>query len=117
MILLNGSVEDASEYAFGVILREVDDDLKFGDHKDVCHHRNTELMIGTTRANGTGLTRAQHLFKPGMDLDVDFPEPHVPSQVPMVTSTSSSSNRMALQAAGAAVHAQLAQGMQHGRFQ
>ena len=111
MILVNGAVEDASEYAFGVILRNVDDDHNFGYLKHVYHHHMTEWMTGITKSNGTGLPRTQHLFKPDMDLDFDFPVPQVPSQVSLVTSTSSSSNQMALQASGTAVHAQLAQGM------
>ena len=75
MILLNGSVEDASEYAFGVILRNVDDDHNRSYLKDLYHHHKTEWMTGITNANGTGLPRTQHLFKPDMDLDFDFPEP------------------------------------------
>ena len=70
MILLNGSVEDASEYAFGVILRNVDDDHNRSYLKDLYHHHKTEWMTTIIKD-----PRTQHLFKPDMDLDFDFPEP------------------------------------------
>ena len=44
MILLNSNYEDASEYAFGVILRNVDDDHNRSSRKDVYHHHKTEWM-------------------------------------------------------------------------
>ena len=71
MILLNGSVEDASEYAFGVILRNVDDDHNRSYLKDLYHHHKTEWMTTIIIKD----PRTQHLFKPDMDLDFDFPEP------------------------------------------
>jgi hypothetical protein len=70
MILLNGSAEDASEYAFGVILRNVDDDHNRSYLKDLYHHHKTEWMTTIIKD-----PRTQHLFKPDMDLDFDFPEP------------------------------------------
>ena len=67
MILLNGSVEDASEYDFGVIFRNVDDDHKLTNcRRDLYHHHKTECMTGIITANGTGRPRTQHLFKPDM---------------------------------------------------
>ena len=78
MILLNGNYEDASEYAFGVILRNVDDDHNRSYQKHYYHHHKTEhdyhnRMI--IRAKGSHYNpRTQHLFKPDMGLDFDFPE-------------------------------------------
>ena len=81
MILLNGSVEDASEYEFGVIFRNVDDDHKLTNcRRDLYHHHKTEehthnrMIIWATGIHYT--PRTQHLFKPDMDLDLDFPQLH-----------------------------------------
>jgi hypothetical protein len=72
MILLHGSVEDASEYAFGVILRNVDDVIDRSYQKHIYHHHKTEWM---TCGIGIKDPRTQHLFKPDMDIDFVFPEP------------------------------------------
>ena len=78
MILLHGSVEDASEYAFGVILRNVDDDHNRSYQKHYYHHHKTEEHTHNRmiiRAKGIHYTpRTQHLFKPDLLQDFDFPE-------------------------------------------
>ena len=76
MILLNGNYEDASEYAFGVLIRNVDETLL--PEKHYYHHHMTEehtynRMI--IRAKGSHYTpRTQHLFKPDLLQDFDFSE-------------------------------------------
>ena len=78
MILLNGSVEDASEYAFGVILRNVDDDHNRSYQKHYYHHHKTEEHFYNRmiiRAKGSHYNpRTQHLFKPDLLQDFDFSE-------------------------------------------
>ena len=78
MILLNGNCKDASEYAFGVLLRNVDDGHNRSYQKHYYHHHNTERdyydrMI--IRAKGSHYNpRTQHVFKPDRGQDFDFPE-------------------------------------------
>ena len=78
MILLNCNYEDASEYAFGVLIRNVDDDHNRSYQKHYYHHHKTEehyynRMI--IRAKGSHYNpRTQHLFKPDLLQDFDLPE-------------------------------------------
>ena len=77
MILLNGNYEDASEYAFGVLIRNVGN-VTLLPEKHYYHHHKTEehtynRMI--IRAKGSHYTpRTQHLFKPDLLQDFDFSE-------------------------------------------
>ena len=77
MILLNGNYEDASEYAFGVLMRNVGN-VALLPEKHYYHHHKTEehtynRMI--IRAKGSHYTpRTQHLFKPDLLQDFDFSE-------------------------------------------
>ena len=56
------------------LVRNVDDDHNRSYLKDLYHHHKTEWMTGITNANGTGLPRTQHLFKPDLLQDFDFSE-------------------------------------------
>ena len=77
MILLNGNYEDASEYAFGVLIRNVGN-VALLPEKHYYHHHKTEehtynRMI--IRAKGSHYTpRTQHLFKPDLLQDFDVSE-------------------------------------------
>ena len=51
------------------LVRNVDDDHNRSYLKDLYHHHKTEWMTTIIKD-----PRTQHLFKPDMDLDFDFPE-------------------------------------------
>jgi hypothetical protein len=77
MILLNGNYENASEYAFGVLIRNVGN-VALLPEKHYYHHHKTERddydrMIIRAKVSHYN-PRTQHLFKPDMGLDSDFPE-------------------------------------------
>ena len=78
MILINSNYNDGVDYAFGVVLRNVDDDHNCSYQKHYYHHHKTEEHYHNRmiiRAKGSHYNpRTQHLFKPDMDLDFDFPE-------------------------------------------
>ena len=79
MILLNSNYNDGVDYAFGVVLRNVDSEPICGCYRHEYHHHNTEGH----KYNRMNLIRSkewiynprmQHLFLPDMGQDFDFPE-------------------------------------------
>ena len=79
MILLNSNYNDGIDYAFGVVLRNVDCEPCGGFYRHGYHHHNTEGH----KYNRMNLIRSkewiynprmQHLFLPDMGQDFDFLE-------------------------------------------
>ena len=79
MILINSNYNDGVDYAFGVVLRNVDSEPICGCYRHEYHHHNTEGH----KYNRMNLIRSkewiynprmQHLFLPDMGQDFDFLE-------------------------------------------
>ena len=86
MILLNSNYNDGVDYAFGVVIRNVDSEpIGGGFYMHAYHHRNREghKYLATTGINIRSKydrRRMQHLFLPDMGHAFDFPEIGLPSE-------------------------------------